>query len=676
MYEVVLWPIAFGMVYLIALTIKWAVNSQRLLDASLVFFVLLMMAAMFAGVVIYFSAPGTGTLLIAAWLNLGLMSVGLIPVFVTFLSDIEKGNQRFAPLRNRRMFHVSVIALALINEFLMGWGFNLVSVGRFSLSLGYLSDIVSSYWFVVPMSLEMLLASLMLRKELNSPFLILFVFQSVLMFISPPITADRTWISSTIYAGAALMTIFYVGIYHFLYRNKQVSVAVSNYMLVLLAIYSIMMAGLLFWQLYGSTAVFSFSILFEMVLYFSTMLSHRDFGGRGRISWMSSPWFAFGFIALTFVGEFFMGAFLDVQVFGPRFVALMGLVPLNGNPLHAFAGALYDFVSFFSSVTLSSWFLVMMGMEMGALAAMRIREVREFETKVRLVLMILAYALYSVFFPYFVIPSGELERLPLIGWSMGVGTAGAVAPALIGVIVGTYALSGILSFLFGSRQLCSVLCTAALMYQGTFYDSLKVYNRRSRFARRFLTSKMSSAYKHIAAAVWLSLLGTAVISYLNSVGVLRLTVFGSDPAYFTYAVYFGVLWYLVFISIPFVGTYGCVTTGMCGWGSFNHLLSRAGFWKLTVKDSDLCVKCTTKDCALACPVSNTDMPGQFIAKGEFKSPKCIGVGDCVSACPYGNIKFYDVRNWFRSRLASKSVRSIGVARLTREAESRSQTDTG
>lgn len=672
MYEVVLWPIAVGMVYVIALTIKWAVNAQRSLDASLVFFVLLMMAAMFGGVVIYFSSPGTGTLLIAAWLNLGLMSVGLIPVFVTFLSDIEKGNQRFAPLRNRRMFHVTVIALALVNEFLMGWGFNLISAGRFGFTVGGLSDIISSYWFVVPMSLEMLLASLMLRKELNSPFLLLFVFQSALMFLSPPIVANRTWISSSIYAGAALMTVFYVGVYHFLYTHKQVSIAVSNYVLMLLGIYSVMMAGLLFWQLDGSTAVFSLSIVLEMVVYFNAVLSHRDFGGYGRISWMSSPWLAFGFIALTFVGEFFMGAFLDVQVFGTQFVRAMDLVVVGGAPLRAVAGALYDFVSFFSSVTLSSWFLVMMGIEMGALAAMRIREVRELETKVRLVLMILAYALYSVFFPYFVVPQGELEKLPLIGWSMGVGTSGAVAPALIGVIVGTYVLSGVLSFLFGSRQLCSVLCTAALMYQGTFYDSLKVYNRRSRFARKFLTSKMSSVYKYVATVVWVSLLGTAVLSYLDEEGLLRLTVFGSDPAYFTYAVYFGVLWYLVFISIPFVGTYGCVTTGMCGWGSFNHLLSRFGFWKLTVKDSDLCVRCPTKDCALACPVSNTDMPGQFIAKGEFKSPKCIGVGDCVSACPYENIQFYDVRNWFRGRTVKKTTRPVALSSITKRARAQAE----
>jgi polyferredoxin len=44
------------------------------------------------------------------------------------------------------------------------------------------------------------------------------------------------------------------------------------------------------------------------------------------------------------------------------------------------------------------------------------------------------------------------------------------------------------------------------------------------------------------------------------------------------------------------------------------------------------------------------MPGAFIDKGEFRSFKCIGVGDCVSACPYENVFFFDARNWVRTKL--------------------------
>jgi polyferredoxin len=63
-----------------------------------------------------------------------------------------------------------------------------------------------------------------------------------------------------------------------------------------------------------------------------------------------------------------------------------------------------------------------------------------------------------------------------------------------------------------------------------------------------------------------------------------------------------------------------------------------------------CVNCETKDCAKACPVGLTDLPGSFIKSGQFRSHKCIGVGDCVSACPYENEYIYDVRGWLREKL--------------------------
>ena len=139
-------------------------------------------------------------------------------------------------------------------------------------------------------------------------------------------------------------------------------------------------------------------------------------------------------------------------------------------------------------------------------------------------------------------------------------------------------------------------------------------------------------------------------------GVVSLTIFGTDASFFAYSFYFSFLWYIVWMMIPFVGTYGCVNTGMCGWGSFNQLVSRLGFFKLKVKDSDLCVRCETKDCAKVCPVGITDQPGSFIASGELKSMKCIGVGDCVSACPYENIYFFDVRGWLREKLGARKDR--------------------
>ncbi|MCI4362791.1 MAG: hypothetical protein L3K13_00570, partial [Thermoplasmata archaeon] len=68
------------------------------------------------------------------------------------------------------------------------------------------------------------------------------------------------------------------------------------------------------------------------------------------------------------------------------------------------------------------------------------------------------------------------------------------------------------------------------------------------------------------------------------------------------------------------------------------------------KDRKVCQACTTFDCAKACPVGLVDMPQYFRTTGEYRSTKCCGVGDCVGACPYGNMYHQDVRLWLRRRL--------------------------
>jgi polyferredoxin len=74
---------------------------------------------------------------------------------------------------------------------------------------------------------------------------------------------------------------------------------------------------------------------------------------------------------------------------------------------------------------------------------------------------------------------------------------------------------------------------------------------------------------------------------------------------------------------------------------------------LKVKNSSQCVSCETKDCALACPVGLSTQPGSFISDGQFKNSRCVGVGDCVEACPYENIFFYDVRNFLKEKVVKK-----------------------
>jgi polyferredoxin len=470
------------------------------------------------------------------------------------------------------------------------------------------------------------------------------------MFLSPTAITDTEWATMTVVGGSVAMIMLFIYVFDYLSKNSTIGQGLARYVLLLMAAYAMMMAGLFVWMVNGDGLLFAVSVIVEMLVYLSLVLNRVE--RQSPKAWRGDAWWTVELLSLLFVAEFFMGAVLEVQVNGVEsFFSAMGFAPLTGGPLVVVGAGLYDFVLFFGAVTSSPWFLIMMGVEMGVLVAFKARLARELETKVRLVLVIVAYAVYSILLQNFLIPASLLPHIPFVGWSMGVGTSGPVAPMLLVGLIGTYLISGVLSFLFGSRQVCSMFCAAALMYQGTFYDSMKTFNRTSKIGRKYLTSKLSNLYKLTFSAVWVSIISAAAISYLDSLGILSVSIFGADPARFTCTFYFGFLWYIVFITIPFVGTYGCVSMGWCHWGTFNQLVGRLGLFKLKVRDPVRCVECTTKDCARACPVGLTALPASFISKGEFKSSRCIGVGDCVDACPYNNEYFYDVRSWVRQRLA-------------------------
>ena len=663
--DIVLWALAGSMAATISYSLKWTVDNRRRsgsMAIPLVIFVLVMMLSMVASAVVYFLSPSFGILIDLVVVNMVVMGAGALPfvlvLFRSLLAD-EGGQEEPGPgvpgHRRARSWGgwapaAAVVALVLLNEFFMGWAFQLAAGGFTApLRAGVIpvfSAVVSSYWFLFTMAFEMAFTAYLLRKEIPGVFLLVIGFQAAVMVLSPPAFPDAQWGSASVFGGSALMIVLFVYAFEHLAKNPVVDRVLARYLLLLVAAYGAMMAGLYVWQLSGSAALFAVSILAEMGIYLGVIMGRG--GATSLKTWKSDPWWVLALLTALFVGEFFMGAVLDSQVNGTQsLLAAASLVPVAGGPVGVLGSSAYDFLAFFSTVTLSPWFLIMMGAEMGALVLFRMREVRELETRVRLGLVIVAYAAYTVFIPSFLIPATVLPKLPFLGWNMGVGTAGPVAPGLLAALVGTYLFSGALSFLFGARQFCSMFCSAALMYQGTFYDSMKTFNRTSALGKRLLTSKLSDLYRAVFSLVWVSLIAAVAVSYLDSTGVLGFSIFGTDPTVLLYTFYFGFLWYLVFITIPFVGTYGCVTMGWCHWGTFNQIVSRLGFFKLKVRDPNVCVTCETKDCAKACPVGLTDLPGSFIAKGEFKSSKCIGVGDCVGACPYSNEYFFDVRGWLR-----------------------------
>ena len=651
----VLWGGAASMAAVTAWLIKKASKVATLYDGAVVLFLLTMMVSMFVSAVDYIYLPSITTLFVLFAANMVSMSIFLIPIVASLMYGSKKLDEvGIGGVTLLGAFQLAAVALVIAAEVFMGWAFTLASgavlpAGTGGGAYATLVGSISSYWFVFTMAGEMAITLYLLRDRLQKAVWTMVGAQVFIMLFSPTAVDSSVWARYSTYLGSVVMIVLFIYVFEFLFRNRSLDRATSDYLVRILLAYGIMMAGIFTWLLFGNEEVFALSLLVEMAVYFSAIIRNKGSGGMQLESWQSRPLWVFAVLSFLFVAEFFMGAAIDTYAYGTAYFTNLPLVPMAGSVQRAVAAAGYDFITYFSAVTASAWYLIMMGIEMGALVLFKIRYARELETKVRLGMVIGAYAIYAVFLPYFVFPT-TVQYIPWVGWSMGIGTAGALAPAVALALLGTYFVSGLLSFFFGSRNVCSVFCTAALMYQGTAIDAMSSFNRTSKLGRRFLTSRLSATYKWVVSLVWFSLVAAAALSYLNSIGLVDVTVFGADTSFFLYSFYFSFLWYIVWILIPFMGTYACATTGLCGWGSFNHLISRFGLFRLKVKDSDTCVTCATKDCAKVCPVGITDQPGSFIGTGQLKSMKCIGVGDCVTACPYQNIYFYDIRGWLRERL--------------------------
>lgn len=535
-----------------------------------------------------------------------------------------------------------------VSEVLMGGFIEGIQSG----SIPGMIDWINNPWFTSVMAAEMFFTVLtykrrpiQTRKTSRN-----FAAALTLIMVASPTTFPQLafYFHASVWLSSTLMILATVLVYETLYRQRLQRTQETALSMELILIFLLMMAGLFAVFVFGFWGLLSISMVIGMV-----WVIYRTCGGdvSRNSNYLTSQRWVFSLIVGTFVMEWFMGASLDFAS-GTFKTGLSGFIGSLSLPWlnTGLAAPFWNFVNLFVSVTGSGWFLVMMGTEMGILAVSKIFVSRTRENKIRLSIMISAFVIYTVFIPYYSPWVSSIAFVPYM-WSMGIGTLGPVTQSiLLPGLVGTYVVSAALSFMFGSRQICSVTCMAPTMYQGTFFDSLKVYNRSSRMGRKTLTSKLRPWFSIVVLAVSFFVLISAILSYLNSAHIISFTILGSDFSFLVYTVWFNLLWYVVFVSIPFMGTYACVTQGWCYWGTFNQLMGWLGVFRLKVKSSDQCISCKTVDCAYACPVGLTDMRKPFIDKGYFKSYKCVGVGDCIEACPYDNIFIYDVRHYVREKL--------------------------
>ncbi len=663
-------PIAGAMALATAFLIRWAAETRTPMRAATVVFLLVMMVGMLGGAAIYYAHPSVTSLVEGFWIASVVMSVSVVTVFVSFLAEARRrlaaGPDYVPPeLRARRAFVAAVVGLVLANELLMGWTFSaaagtlLVATGGVLGAIYLLAGVVASPWFLFTMSAEMAVSAYLLRDRISPTLYRLFLLQSLIMFLSPTAIDAAGWVAGSVYVASAAMIVWIVYLMEFIYRHRQLDPVFSRYVVALLAVFAGMMAGQFLWLYYGGwTPLFSLSIVAEMVLFFAAIVRPDRFGAGVETPWQLRPRWAFALLAFIFVAEVFMGALLDLQIEPGLYAGTFFTLPLAGSLSTVLYNAVYNGFWFLAGVTGSTWFLTMMGVEMGALLYFKFRETRELETRIRIALTMGCYGAFAVFFPsiYYtaVFPSAPSgTSVPVLGWSMGIGSA-ALASSVFLLVLATYAITGALTVLFGRRVICSVFCTAPLMYQGTAIDAMKSFNRTEWPAKKYLGSRFSTAYTVTTGLILGSLGLASAASILDSAGVWSVQVLSADPTVFLFSLYFGILWYVMFVTIPYTGNYNCVTMGWCYTGAIAQAFQKIGFFKLKARDKEVCKACTTLDCAKSCPVGLVDMPGHLRTKGEFRSTKCCGVGDCVGACPYGNLYISDVRHWFREKVGTRA----------------------
>jgi polyferredoxin len=527
-------------------------------------------------------------------------------------------------------------------------------------AVGDLVAVALSPAFLLVTAAEILLLALLATRGVDLRLRALLSSQAAVVFLSPTTFGYASWSWVAAVLGSTILVALFVTALQYMYRVKQLAPVVSRFLLWWTVAAAVSGAGWFLWRFEGSPYLLVVAVLVQLGVAVNATLRTGLVNREQRVPWLLHPFWVFGLLLSTFLAEFFLGALLDLTIAGPGFLQYIPFVPPTGTGLTLTAKFVYNGLWFGSAILASAWFLILLGFTMGPLVVFKMRETHERAQKYRLGLTVVVFGLATIYIPSLTssTPLANipwLQSIPVIGWGFGLRDGGPFESGVFLAVILMYVSVGVLTLLFGRKALCSVMCGAAMLYQGTAINEMRQFNQTSRVGKYFLGSQLSTAYVAASGVALVSLFGISLASYLHMLPAVQVANGQFDTAALPLPVmlYFGGIWFAMFVTVPFLGTYNCATTGFCHWGALSIPFAKVGFFKLKVKDRKVCQACTTFDCAKACPVALVDMPLHFRTKGEFKSSKCCGVGDCVEACPYGNMYHQDVRFWIRRKLTGR-----------------------
>ncbi len=569
------------------------------------------------------------------------------------------GGLRFASTPARR----AAVAFALgLGALLAGVAGTRLGLGPHALGPGYLHGsvlaAVVSPAFVLAAAIEIAGVAYLsgaLGDRLLGPLLLL---EIALLAAVPTLYPAGALASGAVVLGALLATGTFVAALRYLHRHKQLAPQYRRSLLSWPLAALFLGAGSAIWAIDGTAIALLVAVPAALAIGLFAGLAGVPDGSEERLPWLLDAFWSFRLLLFVFLAEFFLGALLDYEIAGPGFLQYIPFLPIPAVSVAAVVPALYDGLWFAAAILASAWFLILLGITMGTLLYLRIRETHEPALRYRMGLTIAMFGLAAVFLPSFAsstpiasIPA--LANLPLIGWGFGLRAGGPFESGVFLAVLLMYVFVGALTVLFGRKALCSVMCGAALLYQAAPMYDLRGSHQKTRFGRYFLGSQLSTAYTICAGLALVSLFAVSLLGVLHRLPAVPVANGELDTSALPLPVelYFGGLWFVMFVATPYIGTYNCASTGICHWGALSLPFARVGLYRLKVKDRTVCQACTTFDCAKACSVGLVDMPQHFRTTGEFRSTKCVGTGDCVAACPYGNLYEQDARTWVRRAFA-------------------------
>ena len=628
---------------------------------ALVTVLLVMMASMLNSITYYVATARTFLNTIVA-VNFSMLSMSAAIILIFWFAISKKSFLFNQKAKN------TFILLLLWNEISMGilvyylaFGMQYPS-GNLGLDfLNFMSLGINGYLFIIPMAVEMAVFLITVKPRSSHRNILLSLL--AMAVLSPVLAGNTSFVGPGLFTEAAAMIIFMTILFEMVARGKLTltnrEMSDLSYLFLIFVLMTLgIFLGTVFVRPFGlSWSFFAASMVAGMAFYFKSSLNDTKEREK-RLGWGKNKKFLFWILSASLISEWFLSAAIVFHFYVPAKPGGLGNLVSFSNYLggvNEFSplSMLVEIPYFIGAVADTPWFWTIMGLEMSTLVVIRMMNVQWKEKKWNLILALSAYWGWTVWFQsdwWTFLFGSSAYKLPL--WP-NIGELGPFLPILVFGIVFSYVIFAVLALLFGRRSYCSTLCPSAVMYGGTLGQSMISYNYESKFSRKHIGSRYKDSVLTVAYNSWIIAILFSVISYYSVTGTSGLTIYGIDTTVFYTLFIWNFLWYIFFVSIPFVGMSPCRRYGWCSTGTFVGFFSRIGLFKLKVRSPQTCVTCPTKDCVTNCEVGLGDLASQFIKQGYFKSSKCVGSGSCLQACPYDNIYFYDVRDYVKEKIETK-----------------------